>query len=109
MMDGEDGCLEGWVGSWAVDRCQAWRGWHTREGRLVVWQGTAVTLSLRRTYCVCLIIELESWTACYHQSDQFPLVMGPRGCEPCRMEREVVWYIAGTRGLPMEVTAPARS
>jgi len=51
MMDGEDGCLKGWVGSWAVDHCQAWRGWCNREGELVVWQGTAVTLSLRRTYC----------------------------------------------------------
>ena len=38
----------------------------------------------------CLIIVLESWTVCYHQSDQFPLVVGPRGCRPCRMEREVV-------------------
>jgi len=38
----------------------------------------------------CLIIILKSWTACYHQIDQFPYVVGPRGCGPCRMEREVV-------------------
>jgi len=42
---------EGWVGSWAVDRCQAWRRWVNREGGLVEWHGTAVTLSLRRTCC----------------------------------------------------------
>jgi len=80
---------EGWVGSWTVDRSKAWRGGFDRDGALVVWQGTTVTLSLRRTYVVCLIIELKSWTACYHQIDQVPHVVRPRGCGPCRMEREV--------------------
>jgi len=39
---------------------------------------------------VCLLIELKSWTACYHQIDQVPHVVGLRGCRPCRMEWEVV-------------------
>ena len=52
LRDGEDGRLNGWAaGSWAVDRCQALGGGFNREGGLVVWQGTAVTLSLRRTCC----------------------------------------------------------
>jgi len=51
MGKGEEGCLEGWVGSWTVDHRQAWGGWFNREEGLVVWQGTAVSLSLRRTCC----------------------------------------------------------
>jgi len=51
MGNGEEGCPEGWVDGWVVDRCQAWRGRFNREGGLVVWQGTAVNLSLRQTYC----------------------------------------------------------
>ena len=31
MMEGEDGHLDGWVGSWTVDRCQAWRGRGTEK------------------------------------------------------------------------------
>jgi len=54
----------------------------------------------------CLIIVLESWTVCYHQSDQSPLVVGPPGCRPCRMEREVAWY--GTRSRPRKGAVPAR-
>jgi len=38
MRDGEEGVPEGWVGSWAVDRCQAWGGGFNKEGELVMWQ-----------------------------------------------------------------------
>jgi len=51
MGDGEEGFPKGWVGSWAVDRCQAWRGGFDREGGLVMWLRPTATLSLRRTHC----------------------------------------------------------
>jgi len=48
----------------------------------------------------CLIMVLKSCTACYHQIDQFPYAVGPRGCGPCRMEREVVcrWHVRSANG-----------
>jgi len=74
--------------------------------------GNCCRFELEADLLQCLIIiVLKSWTVCHHQSGQFPLVASPRGCGPCRMEREVVSRRrvgVGKRGVLMEWATPAR-